>query len=342
MFSAVLGFFSQDLAVDLGTSNTRVFQRGVGVVRAEPTVISVHTTKTGQRRVMAIGDEALPMLGRTPDDIEAIRPVRNGQIGDYEVAEAFLLHLVRRVHGRNRLMSPKMVVSVPNSASEMSVRAVRDSCEFAGARDVQLVCRSVAAALGADLPILEPSGCMVVDIGGGATEVAMLSMSDVVCSDVVTGGGEGMDEAIIAYLKRHHGLLVGFPSAERLKVEFGSAWPDGTESWATVKGRCLHGGTPRAVRVTNTEIRTALTEPIAAIAKAIVHVLDIAPPELASDVLENGVVLTGGGALLKGVDTALRHMTGLPVVVADDPMFSTIRGAGRVLEETDLRRSVVC
>lgn len=342
MFSTVLGLFSQDLAVDLGTSYTRVHLRSSGVVCREPTVVALHTDREGRRRVTAIGAEARPMLGRTPDEIAAVQPIRRGRVADFEVAEALLLHLVRRIHGRNGWMRPKMVVAVPHHASDMEVRAVRDSCESAGAREVQLVPRPIAAALGARLPIHEPSGTLVVDVGGGSTEVSVLSLSGVVSCRTVDGGGEGMDEAIIDWLQRERSLLVGRPSAERLKIELGTAaYPDPHAS-ALVKGRCLVRGVPRAVTVTAADICEALRPHVDAIGDAIGLAIEDAPPELGSDIVDQGVVLTGGGALLQGLDLALRDRTGLPVVAAEDPDAAVIHGVGRVLDEPGLQMAIAC
>jgi len=340
MFSAVLGLFSQDLAVDLGTSATRVHLSGAGVVADEPSVVAVLDDRAGRRRVIAIGDEALPMLGRTPDDISAIQPVRAGRIVDFEVAEALLLHLVRRIHNRNGWMRPRMVVAVPHAASEMELRAVRDSCESAGARSVHLVPRPLAAALGAGLPVEQPTGHLVVDLGAGATEISVLSLSGIVASAAVPGGGDGLDEAIVSWCKKEHALLVGRPSAQRVKLELGAAChPDhGASTW--LKGRCLRRGSPRAEQITAGGVCDALQPGIRAIAEGIRDVLHQAPPELASDIVETGVVLVGGGAQLPGIDRALSHLTGLPVVVADNPTQAVIDGVGRVLEELDLREKL--
>jgi rod shape-determining protein MreB len=342
MFSAVLGLFSQDLAVDLGTSYTRVHLRNVGMVCNEPTVVSLHTDRDGRRRVVAIGTESKPMMGRTPDEIQAVQPIRRGRVADFEVAEALLLHLVRRIHGRNGWMRPKMVVAVPHHASDMEVRAVRDSCESAGAREVQLVPRPIAAALGARLPIQEPSGTLVVDVGGGSTEVSVLSLSGVVSCRTVDGGGEGMDEAIIDWLRREKQLLVGRPSAERLKIELGAAaYPDPSVS-AVVKGRCLRRGVPRAETVTAQDVFMALLSHVDAIGEAIGLAIEDAPPELGSDIVDQGVVLTGGGALLQGLDLALRDRTGLPVICAEEPESAVINGVGRVLDEPNLQLAMAC
>lgn len=342
MFSTVLGLFSQDLAVDLGTSFTRVHLRNTGRVCDEPTVVALHTDRDGRRRVTAFGSDARPMLGRTPDDISAVQPIRRGRVADFEVAEALLLHLVRRIHGRNGWMRPRMVVAVPHHASDMEVRAVRDSCESAGAREVQLVPRPIAAALGAHLPIHEPAGTLVVDVGGGSTEVSVLSLSGVVSCRTVEGGGEGMDEAIIDWLRVHRDLLVGRPSAERLKIELGMACDPDPGARAVVKGRCLARGVPRAETVTAVDVCQALTAHIDAIGDAVRAAIEEAPPELGSDIVDHGVVLTGGGARLRDLDRALRDRTGLPVVCAEAPDHAVITGVGRVLEEPGLERIVAC
>ncbi len=341
MFSAVLGLFSQDLAVDLGSCRTRVHLRGAGIVCDEPTVVAVRSDRDGRRSVIGIGEEALPMLGRTPADIDATRPIRNGRVADFEVAEAFLLHVVRRIHGRNGWMRPRMVVPVPHHASDMEVRAVRDSCEAAGAREVHLVPRPLAAAIGVGLPVEQPSGYLVVDIGGGITEVSILSLNGVVSCHAVPAGGTGHDEAIVTWLRETHGLLVGQPTAEALKIELGAAH-DPRASTAWVKGRCLRRGVPRAVQVDAVSVYEALKPQVSAIAGAIRTALEQAPPELASDVVDHGVVLCGGGSQLHGLDRALRTQTGLAVVHAEDPTRSVVSGAGRILEELDLLEAMAC
>lgn len=340
MFSTVLGLFSQDVAVDIGTSNTRVFVRGGGVVCHEPTVVAVHTSVQGRRRVLAVGHEALPMVGRTPRDVETVQPVREGQIANFEVAEALVLHLVRRAHGRNGWISPRMVVAIPHAATEMARRAVRESCEGAGARQVHLVGRPLAAALGAGLPVDEPSGHLLVDIGGGSTEVSIVSMRGVVASLTVPGGGEAMDESVVRWLLEQHGLLVGSRTAERLKVEIGTALAGSTIEKRTIAGRCLALGIPRAVTVTSDDLRQAIAPRIAEIAQAVRVVLERTPPELATDIVEHGVVVTGGGSRLRKIDVALRQATGLPVVCADPDGGSVARGAGILLEQADLLRAV--
>ncbi len=342
MLSGVLGLFSQDLAVDLGTSTTRIYQRSVGVVCREPTVVAVHTDRRGRRRVVAVGDEAHPMVGRTPRDIEAIQPIRDAQVHDYEVAEALLTHLVRRIHGRNGWVSPKVVVAIPHRATDMERRALRESCETAGAREVHLVSRPLAAALGAELPVDQPSGHMVVDVGGGATEVSILSMSAVVASHTVPGGGSALDRGIIGHLRQHHDLLVGAPTAEALKRALASAQPPRGRQLTQVNGRCLRRGVPRALEIDSEAIHAAIRRPVADIARAIRVALDQAPPELTADIVDHGVVLTGAGSRLRDLDLALREATGLAVVQAERPEDAAVLGAGHILEELDLLRAVAC
>ncbi len=341
MLSAVLGLFSQDLALDLGTSHTRIWMRNHGVVIDEPTVVAVHRNTRGRRKVLAIGKDALPMLGRTPHDVHTVKPIKDGRIADFEVAEALLVHLVRRVHGRNSLMSPRMVVAVPCSTSDVERRAVRDSCKRAGAREVHLVPRSLAAAIGANLPIEQPRGHLVVDIGGGAAEIGVLSLRGVVASKSVPGGGEAMDEAIVTMLRDRFDLLVGHGTAERLKLEIGAAMtrPPAT---SRVAGRCLRTGVPRAVEVSAEDVTTALAPAIDAIAAGIREVLEGTPPGLASDVAEHGVVLVGGASSLRRLDIALRDRIGLPVMVLDEGRAAAVTGIGRALESRDLLEAVSC
>jgi len=342
MFSAVLGIFSQDLAVDLGTSHIRVYQRGVGVVAEEPSLVVVQSGPTG-RRVLALGRQALPMLGRTPTSIEAVRPIRRGVIDNYEVADALLTHLVRRVHGRNNWVRPRMVMAVDHAAPQMSLRAVRDSCETAGARDVRLVSRPLAAAAGAQLNFHAPSGIMIIDIGGGKTEITVLSMSSVIAHDTLDVAGEALDDAVIRHMMREHALLIGSPTAERLKQRAGALSGGGDPQVIHgVKGRCMRRGTPRSVDVPAPEISVALRAPIETIARAALKVLERTPPELASDVVDHGVVLTGGGCLLTDLDTTLRDLTGLAMVRAEHPAQAVALGVGRVLEEIDLMERVAC
>jgi rod shape-determining protein MreB len=340
MLSAVLGLFSQDLAVDLGTTNTRLYMRGSGMVCDEPTVLAVHTDARGRRQVLAVGAAARDMLGRTPGDIETVQPIRDGQIRDYEVAEALLVHLVRRVQGRKGLVGPRMVIALPHGATEMERRAVRESCESTGAREVHLVPRPLAAALGAELPVGEASGHLLIDVGGGATEVSILSFNGVVSSVAVQGGGDAMDDAIVAFLRDRYDLLVGRPTAERLKVDIGTARPDAPVERRSIAGRCLTRGIPRAVEIGSDELQQALSLRVAEIGRAVRHVIERAPPELASDIVDHGIVLCGGGSLLRGLDVALRDITGLPVVRSEDPVHAVIEGTGRILEELELFKLV--
>ena len=334
MFSAVLGLFSQEVALDLGTSNTRLYLRGRGTGLQHPTVVAVHTSRGGRRRVMAIGDEARPMLGRTPSDILAVQPVRDGQIQDFEVMEALLLHMLRRVHGRNGWMSPRMVVTVPALATDMERRAVRECCEAAGAREVHLVPKPLAAALGAGLPVHEPAGQMVVDLGGGSTEIAVVSLNGVVTSQVVPGGGEGMDRALQDHVRAQHGLLIGRTTAEDLKIALGTTRTDRGGGSEVVAGRCMTSGVPRAVEITAAEVCEALLPCVERIAAGIRRTLERAPPELASDIVDHGALLVGGASKLRRIDTTLREATGLPVVVAEHPMDSVVEGAGLALEQS--------
>lgn len=337
MLNAVIGLFSQDLAVDLGTSNTRVHLRGAGIVCDEPTVMAIHEHPARGRSVVAVGQDAQPMLGRTPRDLQAIQPIRAGRIAHFEVAEAFLLHLMRRVHGRNGWIRPRMVVAVPHQASDMEIRAVRDSCESAGARDVQMILRPVAAALGAHLPINQPAGTLVIDIGGGSTEISLLALSEVVASRVVPGGGEGMDQAIVDWLSEAHGIMVGLPSAERLKEELGLA---GGSTEAMVKGRCLTRGTPVARTVSADEVRLALLPKVRALADELGKLLAATAPELTSDVVDHGVVLTGGGSMLSNLESTLRDWTHFPFIKAEAPSHAVINGLGRYLDDPEIQARI--
>jgi len=339
MFSAVVGWFSQDLALDLGTSNTRLFFPEQSTPSISPTVVAVRSALGGNRSLLAVGQEAQVMLGRTPPDIQAVQPVRGGQIEDFEVTEALIIHLMRQVHGRNRWMSPRMVVTLPPHATEMERRAVRKCCESAGAREVHLIPSPIAAAVGAGLPVEEPAGHMVVDIGGGSTTLSVVSLNSVVQSQCAPGGGEGMDRDIIGYLQQKHGLLVGRRSAEILKWELGAASPQAMPEERIVKGRCMKTGLPRAVKLNSDEVHRALIPSIQNIAQQILNLLENAPAELASDIVDHGVVLVGGGCQLTGLDACLRQTTGLTVLAAEKPEMSAVIGAKRVMESTDLIRA---
>jgi len=333
MFSTLFGAISSDIAIDLGTANTLVYMKGRGIVLNEPSVVALRTAG-GRKTVYAVGAEAKMMLGRTPGHMEAIRPMRDGVIADFEVAEEMIKYFIRKVHNRKGFVNPKVIVCVPSGATAVERRAINDSCLNASARRVGLMYEPMAAAIGAGLPIHEPTGSMVVDIGGGTTEVAVLSLSGIVYSRSVRVGGDKMDEAIISYMRRHHNLLVGETTAERIKKEIGTARPpeDGIGISIDVKGRDLMQGVPREVRVTEKQAADAVAEPASQIIEAVKVALEATPPELAADIADKGIMLTGGGALLRGLDLEISDATGLPVTVADDPLTCVALGVGKVLE----------
>ena len=334
MFAKMLGIFSSDMAIDLGTANTLVYVKGRGIVLNEPSVVAIETLE-GRKRVLAVGDEAKLMLGRTPGKIQAIRPLRDGVIADFEVAEAMIKHFIRKVHNRRTFASPYIIICVPSGSTAVERRAIIDSAESAGARKVALIEEPMAAAIGAGLPVTEPTGSMVVDIGGGTTEVAVLSLSGIVYSRSVRVGGDKMDEAIISYIRRNHNLLVGESSAERIKKEIGSACPpeDGEGRTMEIKGRDLMNGVPKNLVISERQIAESLAEPVSAIIEAVKVALEHTAPELAADIVDQGIVLTGGGALLRNLDFVLRHATGLAVSVGDDPLSCVALGTGQALEE---------
>jgi rod shape-determining protein MreB len=337
MFSSVLGLFSQDMAIDLGTANTLVYVKGRGVVCNEPSVVAIHHDRRGQKSVVAVGSHAKAMLGRCPADIQAVRPLKDGVIADFEVTEAMLRHFIERVNGRRNFVAPRMVVCIPYGTTEVEKRAVRESAESAGARQVHLIEEPLAAALGADLPITEPTGNMIVDIGGGTTEVAVISMGGIVYSRSIKIGGDHMDEAIIQHMRVRHDLLVGPRTAEQIKLELGSAGPDGYEAREMqVKGRDLVRGYPRTVTIHADEVRASIAEPVQLIVEAIRASLERTPPELLGDIVDRGIIMTGGGALLRELDSVIAQATGLPVIVDDDPLSAVVKGSGRALEEPGL------
>ncbi len=343
MFSRLLGIMSADMAIDLGTANTLVYVKGRGVVLDEPSVVAIADVR-GKKQVLAVGEEAKMMLGRTPGNIQAIRPLRDGVIADFEVAEEMIKHFIRKVHNRNRFASPMIIVCVPSGSTAVERRAIQESAESAGARRVQLIEEPMAAAIGAGLPVTEPSGSMIVDIGGGTTEVAVISLGGIVYSRSVRVGGDKMDEAIISYVRRNYNLLIGESSAERIKMDIGAAVApyDGTDGpLREVKGRDLMNGVPREVQVGQRQIAESLLEPVTAIIEAVKVALENTPPELAADIVDKGIVLTGGGALLFRLDQVLRDMTGLPVVVAEDALQCVALGTGRALEEPKRLRNVL-
>jgi rod shape-determining protein MreB len=342
MLSRLLGLVSADMAIDLGTANTLVYVKGRGIVLNEPSVVAIASVR-GKKQVLAVGDEAKQMLGRTPGNIEAIRPLRDGVIADFEVAEEMIKHFIRKVHNRRSFASPLIVVCVPSGSTAVERRAIEESAESAGARRVELIEEPMAAAIGAGLPVTEPTGSMVVDIGGGTTEVAVLSLGGIVYSRSVRVGGDKMDEAIIAYIRRNHNLLVGEGSAERIKKQIGSACPpeDGDGEVMEIKGRDLMNGVPKELVISQRQIAESLAEPVGAIIEAVKVALEQTPPELAADIVDKGIVLTGGGALLGNLDFVLRHATGLAVSIADEPLSCVALGTGRCLEEMKTLKGVL-
>ena len=342
MLSYIFGAFSSDIAIDLGTANTLVYVKGRDVVLNEPSVVAF-SYKNGRKLVHAVGSEARMMLGRTPGNIEAIRPMKDGVIADFEVAEKMIKYFIEKVHNRRRFLQPKVVICVPSGATAVERRAIHQSAEQAGASHVYLIEEPMAAALGAGLPIHEPSGSMVVDIGGGTTEVAVLSLDGIVYSRSVRVGGDKMDDAIIQYVRRTTNLLIGEMSAERVKKEIGSAtMPDDNEGMTVqIKGRDLMNGVPREIRVTEAMIAESLAEPVEQIVEAVKTALESTPPELAADIVDKGIMLTGGGALLRNLDVELRNRTGLPVSIADDPLSCVVRGSGTVVENLKKWKSVL-
>ena len=342
MLSRLFGFLSADMAIDLGTANTLVYVKGRGIVLNEPSVVAIAEAK-GKKQVLAVGEEAKQMLGRTPGNIRAIRPLRDGVIADFEVAEEMIKYFIRKVHNRRTFASPLVVVCVPSGSTAVERRAIQESAESAGARKVYLIEEPMAAAIGAGLPVTEPTGSMVVDIGGGTTEVAVLSLGGIVYSRSVRVGGDKMDEAIIAYIRRNHNLLVGEGSAARIKEEIGSACPpeDGDGETMEIKGRDLMNGVPKELIISERQIAESLSEPVGAIIEAVKVALEHTAPELAADIVDKGIVLTGGGALLGNIDFVLRHATGLPVSIADDPLSCVVLGTGRALEEMKRLKDVL-
>lgn len=331
------GWFSNDLAIDLGTANTLVYLKGKGIVINEPSVVAVDK-KTG--KVLAVGVEAKKMLGRTPGNITAIRPMKDGVIADFEVAEKMLSHFITKSHNRSTFVRPRIVIGVPARITQVEKRAVRDSAELAGAREVYLIEQPVAAAIGAGLPIAEPFGNMVVDIGGGTTDVAVISLAGIVYSEAVKVAGDKMDEVILNYIKREHNLLIGERMAEQIKLEIGSAYPLEERKTIAIRGRDLISGIPKTMVIDDSEIREALSEPISAIINMIKVALENTPPELAGDIIDRGIVLTGGGSLLRGMDIRIREETNLPVITVDNPLTTVVMGTGKVLDEIDLLKKV--
>jgi rod shape-determining protein MreB and related proteins len=338
IFDRLLGMFSADMGIDLGTASTLVFVKGRGIVLNEPSVVAI---QKGASRVMAVGEEAKNMLGRTPGSIVAIRPLKDGVIADFEITEAMLRYFIRKVHNRKALVRPRIVVAIPSGITEVEKRAVKDSAEHAGAREVYLIEEPMAAAIGVGLPVTEAAGNMIVDIGGGTSEVAIISLAGIVFSRSVRVGGDELDEAIIQYLKRTYNLLIGPRMAEMIKINIGSTYPLEEELTMEVKGRDLVAGLPKTMTVNSEEIREALAEPISTIIEAVRISLERCPPELSADLVDRGMVLAGGGSLIRGLDKLLAEETGLPVNVADEPIEAVVLGTGKVLQELRFLRRIV-
>jgi rod shape-determining protein MreB len=340
LFNWLAGMFSNDLAIDLGTANTLVYLKGHGIVINEPSVVAVQRDARGGKKILAVGKEAKEMLGRTPGTITAIRPIKDGVIADFEITEAMLRYFIERAHNRRTMVKPRIIICVPYGITEVEKRAVKEAAESAGARQVFLIEEPMAAAIGAGLPITEPSGNMIVDIGGGTTEVAVISLAGIVYSKSVRVGGDKMDEAIVNYLKRKYNLLIGERTAEQIKIAIGTAYPDDEVRTMHVKGRDLVAGIPKTIEITSEEVREAISEPINTIVEAVRVALEKTPPELAADIVDKGIVLAGGGALIINLDILLREETGLPVMIADDPLCAVVYGSGKALDQIEILSSV--
>jgi rod shape-determining protein MreB len=338
---SILGWFSNDLAIDLGTANTLVYVKGKGIVLSEPSVVAVRKNDRDRSRVLAVGRDAKMMLGRTPGNIVAIRPMKDGVIADFEITEAMLRHFIRKIHNRRSLIRPRIIICVPSGITPVEKRAVRESAESAGAREVYLIEEPMAAAIGAGLPITEPICNMVVDIGGGTSEVAVISLAGIVYSKSVRMGGDKMDEAILQFVKRTYNLLIGERTAEIIKTTIGNAYPGSEIESMDVKGRDLVTGIPKIININSDEVRQAIQEQIDTIVAVVKGALEQTPPELAADIVDRGIYLTGGGALLKNLDTLLHQETGLPIKIADDPLSTVVRGSGRALDNLHILKEVM-
>ena len=338
-FNFLFGWLSNDLAIDLGTANTVLYVKGKGIVLREPSVVAVRKDARGSR-VLAVGKEAKEMLGRTPGNIVAIRPMKDGVIADFEVTEAMLRYFINKVHNRRTLVHPRIIISVPSGITQVEKRAVRDTAESAGAREVYLIEEPMAAAIGANLPITEPTANMVVDIGGGTTEVAVISLAGIVYAKSVRVAGDKMDEAILQYIKRKHNLAIGERTAEEIKTTIGNVLPEEPYETMDIKGRDLVAGVPKTLTITSKEIQSAIAEQVDVIVDAVRIALEQTPPELSADIVDQGIVLTGGGALLKNLDTRLKLETGMPIIVADDPLSSVVLGSGQALDNIEILREI--
>ena len=340
IFDSILGIFSSDLAIDLGTANTCVFVKGQGLVLREPSVVAVKKDSRGNKEVLAVGHDAKRMLGRVPGNIEAIRPMKDGVIADFEVTEAMLRHFIAKVHKSRRLVRPRIMICVPTGITQVEKRAVKESAQSAGAREVYLIEEPMAAAIGADLPIQDPISNMVVDIGGGTTEVADISLAGIVYSRSVRVGGDKMDEAIMTHVKRKYNMLIGETTSEDIKIKIASAYPLAEEETMEIKGRDLVTGIPKNIPITSEEIRKAISEQVDTIVQAVRIALEQTPPELAADIVDRGIVLTGGGALLKGLDQLLREETKLPITVVEDPLSTVVLGTGKAMDNISILKAV--
>jgi rod shape-determining protein MreB and related proteins len=341
LINRILGWFSNDLAIDLGTATTLVYVKGKGIVLCEPSVVALRKDGPSAKRVLAVGKDAKMMLGRTPGNIVAIRPMKDGVIADFEVAEAMLRYFIRKVHNRRSLVRPRIVICVPSGITQVEKRAVRESAESAGAREVYLIEEPMAAAIGAGLPITEPVANMVVDIGGGTTEVAVISLAGIVYSKSVRVAGDKMDLAILQHVKRKYNLLIGETTAELIKTTIGNAYPMERVETMLIKGRDLVSGIPKTIEINSDEIRESIQEQVANIVETIKIALEQTPPELAADIVDRGIVLTGGGALLKNLDVLLRLETGLPITLTEDPLSTVVLGSGKALDEIDILKEVL-
>ena len=342
MWQRLMGLFSSDMAIDLGTANTLVYVKGKGIVLNEPSVVAIEEVR-GKKQVLAVGNEAKQMLGRTPGNIQAIRPLRDGVIADFEIAEEMIKYFIRKVHNRRSFASPMVIICVPSGSTAVERRAIQESAEAAGASKVRLIEEPMAAAIGAGLPVTEPTGSMVVDIGGGTTEVAVISLGGIVYARSVRVGGDKMDDAIISYIRRNHNLLVGESSAERIKKEIGSACPpeEGEGRSIQIRGRDLMNGVPKEITITERQIAEGLADPVAQIVEAVKVALENTAPELAADIVDKGIVLTGGGGLLSNLDQVLRNATGLPVSIAENPLACVVKGTGSALDNLPKFKNVL-
>jgi len=336
-FQKILGAFSNDLAIDLGTANTLVYVKGKGIICNEPSVVVL---RRDNKKPVAVGSEAKEMLGKTPSNIISIRPMKDGVIADFDATEEMLKYFIKKAHNRRSFVSPRVIIGVPSGITQVEQRAVKDAASASGAREVYLIEEPMAAAVGVGLPVGDPSGNMIVDIGGGTTDVAVISIDGIVYSKAVRVGGDKMDEAIMAYIKRKYNLMIGERTAEKIKIEIGSAYPLTKGESMEVKGRDLISGIPKAIQVVDSEIREALQESVTVILDTIKVTLENTPPELASDIVDRGIVLAGGGALLRGLDILIKEHTGVPVVLPDDPLTAVVRGCGYMLDKIELLRKI--